>query len=200
MLRLEGFVVNTARSGEMGLEQVAADPPDAIILDWRMPLMDGLQFLRRLRATDRQRTTPVAIVTGEWTLDDATTAELRALEVEFVESAKVAPLAEAMVDVDRHAEHLKAAREAGWRAPADHPDLDPAHEALQLMEHLRELGRAGDSTKRPADFRGWLADGERAAGELRGVLAASPVNVRAAEGALGRVMRSCADCHGAYRD
>jgi DNA-binding response OmpR family regulator len=81
MLRLEGFVVNTARSGEMGLEQVAADPPDAIILDWRMPLMDGLQFLRRLRATDRQRTTPVAIVTGEWTLDDATTAELRALGV-----------------------------------------------------------------------------------------------------------------------
>ncbi len=81
MLRLEGFVVHTAGNAEMGLEEARAHPPDAIILDWRMPLMDGLQFLRRLRATDCQRTTPVAIVTGEWALDDATSSELRALGV-----------------------------------------------------------------------------------------------------------------------
>ncbi len=82
MLRYEGYVVDTACSAEMGLREAAAHSPDAIILDWRMPLMDGLQFLRRLRSTSTQRGTPVAIVTGEWVLDDATSSELRALGVD----------------------------------------------------------------------------------------------------------------------
>ena len=83
MLRLEGYQVRTAISAETGLLEAQASQPDAIILDLRMPLVDGLGFLRRLRSRDEQRTTPVAIVTGDYFLDDAVSAELRELGAEL---------------------------------------------------------------------------------------------------------------------
>ena len=70
MLELEGYAVRTAMSAESGLRQAEAHRPDAIILDLRMPLVDGLGFLRRLRGYEGQRGTPVAIVTGDYFLDD----------------------------------------------------------------------------------------------------------------------------------
>lgn len=83
MLRLEGFEVRTATSAEDGLREAEQSHPDAIILDLRMPIVDGLAFLRRLRADDTQRTTPVAIVTGDYFLDDMISSELRDLNAEL---------------------------------------------------------------------------------------------------------------------
>jgi DNA-binding response OmpR family regulator len=83
MLQLEGFQVRTAQSAEMGLREAAEYHPDAIILDMRMPLMDGLGFLRRLRERDEARDTPVAIVTGDYFLDDRVSTELQQLGAEL---------------------------------------------------------------------------------------------------------------------
>ena len=83
MLRLEGYQVRTAVNAENGLREAEQSRPDAIILDLRMPLVDGLGFLRRLRAHDDQRSTPVAIVTGDYFLDDAISTELRELGAEL---------------------------------------------------------------------------------------------------------------------
>jgi DNA-binding response OmpR family regulator len=83
MLELEGYVVRTAMTAESGLRQAEAHHPDAIILDLRMPLVDGLGFLRRLRAYESQRGTPVAIVTGDYFLEDSVSAELRQLGAEL---------------------------------------------------------------------------------------------------------------------
>ena len=83
MLRLEGYHVGTAITAESGLREAEEGHPDAIILDLRMPLLDGLGFLRRLRALKDQRTTPVAIVTGDYFVDDAVSNELRELGAEL---------------------------------------------------------------------------------------------------------------------
>lgn len=83
MLKLEGYVVRTAVNAETGLREAANARPDAIILDLRMPLVDGLGFLRRLREHEDQRDTPVAIVTGDYFLEDAVSAELRELGAEL---------------------------------------------------------------------------------------------------------------------
>jgi DNA-binding response OmpR family regulator len=83
MLRLEGYQVRTAVSAETGLREAEHSRPDAIILDLRMPLVDGLGFLRRLRAHDQQRLVPVAIVTGDYFLDDSVSTELRELGAEL---------------------------------------------------------------------------------------------------------------------
>ena len=83
MLRLEGYQVRTAATAETGLVAFNESHPDAIILDLRMPLVDGLGFLRRLRANDPECTTPVAIVTGDYFLPDDISAELRSLGAEL---------------------------------------------------------------------------------------------------------------------
>jgi DNA-binding response OmpR family regulator len=84
MLRLEGYEVRTAINAENGLHEAEVSHPDAIILDLRMPMIDGLAFLRRLRShDDRRRTTPVAVVTADYFLDDSVSIELRELGAEL---------------------------------------------------------------------------------------------------------------------
>jgi len=83
MLRLEGYEVHTAMDAETGLRAADQNRPDAIILDLRMPLVDGLVFLRRLREQERHRGIPVAIVTGDYFLEDAVSTELRELGAEL---------------------------------------------------------------------------------------------------------------------
>ena len=79
MLKLEGFEVATALTAESGLELADAIHPDGIILDMRMPITNGLQFLRQVRQRDRLVDTPVAIVTGDYFLPDALQEELTSL-------------------------------------------------------------------------------------------------------------------------
>ena len=79
MLRLEGFEVATALSAEAGLELADQVRPDAIILDMRMPITNGLQFLRLIRSRPYLSTIPVAIVTGDYFLSEPVQQELRVL-------------------------------------------------------------------------------------------------------------------------
>ena len=79
LLQLEGFTVYAAVSPESGLRIAADKHPDAIILDLRMPILSGLQFLQHLRKTPALRHTPVAIVTGDYFVDDGTTSQIEAL-------------------------------------------------------------------------------------------------------------------------
>ena len=45
-----GYDVQEAENGHNALEKVMGQMPDVILLDWNMPVMDGLTFLRRFRA------------------------------------------------------------------------------------------------------------------------------------------------------
>src|SRR5262245_47168606 len=74
MLRLHGYRVETATSPERGLAIASARTPDAILLDLRMPLVSGVEFLRRLRASDASRSTSVTIVTGDYFIDEQMTS------------------------------------------------------------------------------------------------------------------------------
>ncbi|HET7619318.1 MAG TPA: response regulator [Vicinamibacterales bacterium] len=79
MLKLEGYEVATAVSAESGLELAESINPHAIILDMRMPITNGLQFLRLVRSRPHLVGVPVAIVTGDYFLPEPLQTELKAL-------------------------------------------------------------------------------------------------------------------------
>ena len=66
-LRREGFEVAEAASGEDGLVRLAARPFDVVLLDLRLPGMDGFEVCREIRRTS---TTPVIMVTARSDSDD----------------------------------------------------------------------------------------------------------------------------------
>ena len=72
-LRLLNYEVVAAQGTEAGWQEISARRPDAILLDLRMPPPDGLDFLRRLRGGAETRDTPVAIITGDYLLNDLVT-------------------------------------------------------------------------------------------------------------------------------
>src|SRR5688500_2910446 len=61
-LEQEGYEVTLARSGEEGLEFATRSAPDLVLLDVRLPGMDGFEVLRRLRAAGTK--SPVLMLTA----------------------------------------------------------------------------------------------------------------------------------------
>ena len=49
-LEFYGFQVRTARDGKACLDRIAEEVPDLLLLDLRMPVMDGIQVLDRLKS------------------------------------------------------------------------------------------------------------------------------------------------------
>lgn len=63
-LELHDYKVTLAVNGLEGLAKAKAVDPDIILLDLRMPIMDGEEFLRRFRKVQNNTDTPVLILTN----------------------------------------------------------------------------------------------------------------------------------------
>lgn len=60
----EGYEVETASDGEQCLQKVAANAPDVLILDVKMPGMNGAQVARKLRADTGTAKIPIIMLTA----------------------------------------------------------------------------------------------------------------------------------------
>jgi CheY-like chemotaxis protein len=63
-LEFHGFGAAAAEDGPSGIALALATTPDAIVLDFSMPKMDGAEVLRRLKADERTRDIPIVMVTA----------------------------------------------------------------------------------------------------------------------------------------
>jgi two-component system chemotaxis response regulator CheY len=83
-LRELGFEVREAGNGSEALATLGSGPPaDLVMADWNMPVMDGLELLRELRASPLYARIPVVMVTTEAEIDQMTVA-LQAGASEYV--------------------------------------------------------------------------------------------------------------------
>jgi two-component system phosphate regulon response regulator PhoB len=73
-LKLNGFEVYLAEDGATGLKLARENSPDVILLDWLMPVMDGLQVLAELKADSNTEHIPVFMLTAKGMLNDVTQA------------------------------------------------------------------------------------------------------------------------------
>ena len=67
VLTYEGYTVDTALTGQVGLALAREQMPDLIVLDWMLPKMDGLEVCRRLQKLGNQ---PILMLTAKDTTQD----------------------------------------------------------------------------------------------------------------------------------
>jgi CheY-like chemotaxis protein len=78
VLSAASFDVTEAESGEVALDAIEhGDSPDVILLDVRMPGIDGWEVLRRIRADPAQEHLPVVVFTADMTARAEAPFELR---------------------------------------------------------------------------------------------------------------------------
>ena len=65
ILEAHGYDVSEAEDGQQALEACRAGMPDCVLLDWNMPVMNGLEFLKALRAEFGPENPPVLFCTTE---------------------------------------------------------------------------------------------------------------------------------------
>jgi two-component system chemotaxis response regulator CheY len=65
ILEAHGYVVAEAGDGQQALDACRQQMPDCVLLDWNMPVMNGLDFLKHLRAEYGPDNPPVVFCTTE---------------------------------------------------------------------------------------------------------------------------------------
>src|SRR4051794_5297529 len=67
----EAFTVREATNGQAALECIAHDPPDLVLLDLKLPVLDGWETARRIRALPAPlNALPIIAVTAHVSLED----------------------------------------------------------------------------------------------------------------------------------
>lgn len=64
-----GFEVLQAEDGKQGLDMLKNGEFDVVITDINMPVMDGIEFIRHVRATGQHQSLPILILTTETSQD-----------------------------------------------------------------------------------------------------------------------------------
>ena len=160
-LQQEGYDVGVARSGEEGLEIATRQAPDLVVLDVRLPGIDGFEVLRRIRAAGAKM--PVLVLTArddevdkviglELGADDYLTKPfgLRELlsRIKALLRRSYGDLADAAGGrVIRHSDlrHRPRAPARPARRPADQPDPDRVRDPAPPRDAARAASTPGAS-------------------------------------------------------
>ena len=79
LLDLNGFLTAAAENGQQAEQQVREFQPDLVICDIRMPLMDGYEFLQRLRENTERKDIPLIFISAKVERDDIQPPAVRRL-------------------------------------------------------------------------------------------------------------------------
>ena len=63
-LEMEGYAVRAAADGAEALDLIAAERPDLVLADLMMPVMDGVELTRKMKADRKLKSIPILILTA----------------------------------------------------------------------------------------------------------------------------------------
>lgn len=165
-----------------------------VALGWVTP-EQGVAFMKKA-GTGANYTGLYACAAEAVVIDEGT---LQRAPHDFPAIRKPKGITAAMVDIDGCYDRLGAIKAAGWKTPADHPDLVPVSEAGQLADHYRNSGEDPKAKSLGADFARRLTEAVQHATALEDSLAQNADNEK-----LGKlwapIVADCKSCHAAYRD
>jgi len=84
MLKELDFQIFTATNGRECLDKVSECTPDLILMDWNMPVMDGIEALENLKKSDTTKDIPVLMITGVMTSSEDLAYALSAGAMDFL--------------------------------------------------------------------------------------------------------------------
>lgn len=127
------------------------------------------------------------------------------MQVTFMEVAPIPPMAEAMVQIEKHFHHMEILSQSSWQPAATHPDLVPAQEVLLLREIYTELLRTDPWAQSDPDLRKHFVVGEMHLLEMEKILQKNisvqdPDLLENLNSRLQAVQTNCRDCHHEFRD
>ncbi|MRR50399.1 MAG: response regulator [Rhodocyclaceae bacterium] len=132
MLQQAGYKVRPALSGEIALRAIAASPPDLILLDIRMPGMDGYETCQHLKTDPSTRDIPVIFISALNETEDKLAA-FRAGGVDYV--SKPFQTEEVMARVQAHLQLHRMQKQLEAQVSERTAELRVTCEALQESQH-----------------------------------------------------------------
>jgi DNA-binding response OmpR family regulator len=79
-----GYKLIIATNGKSAIDIAVKNQPDLILMDWEMPVMNGLEAIRLLKATDETRSIPIIMVTGTHGETDKLKEAMDAGAIDFI--------------------------------------------------------------------------------------------------------------------
>ncbi len=68
LLQTEGYAVMVATNGQQALEQIRTDPPQVVLMDIMMPVLDGVEACRQVKANPVTADIPVVLMSARTNL------------------------------------------------------------------------------------------------------------------------------------
>lgn len=88
-LRLEKFDVRLAPDGQTGLELAQREKPDVILLDLRLPKLNGFEFLKKLKSSPETKNISVVVLSALWQDEDKRRALQLGADIYLVKSETI---------------------------------------------------------------------------------------------------------------
>lgn len=143
---------------------------------------------------------------------------LHRIPLDFPAIAQVPPLAQAMVVLDQHFEHLEKLHSHAWRAPVGDPDRSAAHQWLLVREaytelarpetwddlHWKRFGADRETGAAFAEYQALLTQGRETAERAEKMFAdgesLGAAELQALSQSVETLKRNCQTCHQTFRD
>lgn len=84
LLEISGYEVAYAQNGEEGVEKALSWMPDVVLMDLRMPVMDGFKAINQIKTNPKTSHIPIFVISAWSSKKDRTRAKLEGADEYFV--------------------------------------------------------------------------------------------------------------------